>query len=36
MPCVIWVAFVIEMALHNWLDGGVLFAIQMINAVLGW
>ncbi|WIA12441.1 hypothetical protein OEZ85_012477 [Tetradesmus obliquus] len=36
MPCVIWVAFIIEMSLHNWLDGGILFAIQMINAVLGW
>lgn len=36
MPIMIWVAFVIEMALQNWIDAGILFAIQMINAVLGW
>jgi H+-transporting ATPase len=36
MPIVIWIAIVIEFALKNWLDAGILLAIQFINAFLGW
>jgi H+-transporting ATPase len=36
MPIMIWIAIVIEAALRNAIDAGILLAIQFINATLGW
>lgn len=36
MPIMIWIAIVIEAALKNGIDAGILLAIQFINATLGW
>lgn len=36
MPCMIWAAIIIEAAIQNWIDMGVLLAIQFINATIGW
>eukprot|EP01134_Creolimax_fragrantissima_P006554 CFRG6554T1 len=36
MPIMIWVAVVIEAAIQNWIDCGILLAIQFINATIGW
>lgn len=36
MPIMIWIAIIIELALQNWIDAGILLAIQFINAFLGW
>lgn len=36
MPIMIWIAIVIEAAIQNWPDMGVLLAIQFINATIGW
>ncbi|KNC79871.1 hypothetical protein SARC_07756 [Sphaeroforma arctica JP610] len=35
MPIMIWVAIIIEAAIQNWPDMGVLLAIQFINATIG-
>jgi hypothetical protein len=32
MPVMIWLAIVIEAAIHNWIDAGILLAIQFTNA----
>jgi H+-transporting ATPase len=32
MPCMIWVACIVELAIQDNLDFGILFALQMINA----
>jgi H+-transporting ATPase len=36
MPIAIWIACIIEFALENWPDGGILLAIQFGNATIGW
>lgn len=36
MPIMIWLAIIIEFAIQNWLDGGILLFIQFANATLGW
>ncbi|KAG1661528.1 hypothetical protein FOA52_000038 [Chlamydomonas sp. UWO 241] len=36
MPIMIWIAAIIEAAIQNWADFGILMAIQFINATLGW
>ena len=35
MPCMIWVAIIIEAAIQNWPDFGVLLALQAINGSIG-
>lgn len=36
MPIMIWIAAIVEGAIQNWADMGILLAIQFINAGLGW
>lgn len=36
MPIAIWIASIIEFALQNWPDGGILLFIQFANATIGW
>ncbi|GIL72639.1 hypothetical protein Vretimale_4385 [Volvox reticuliferus] len=36
MPIMIWIAAIIEAAIQNWPDFGILLGIQFINATLGW
>ena len=36
MPIMIWIAIIVEGAIQNWSDFGILFSIQMINASLGY
>lgn len=36
MPIMIWIAIIIEAAIENWADMGILLGIQFINATLGW
>ncbi|KAG2499212.1 hypothetical protein HYH03_002792 [Edaphochlamys debaryana] len=36
MPIMIWIAAIIEAAIQNWADFGILMGIQFINATLGW
>ncbi|KAG2499210.1 hypothetical protein HYH03_002791 [Edaphochlamys debaryana] len=36
MPIMIWIAVIIEGAIQNWPDFGILLGIQFINATLGW
>ena len=36
MPIAIWIACIIEFALENWPDGGILLGIQFANATIGW
>lgn len=36
MPIMIWIAIVVEGAIENWSDFGILFGIQMLNASLGF
>eukprot|EP00245_Coleochaete_scutata_P008875 TRINITY_DN27_c0_g1_i1.p1 TRINITY_DN27_c0_g1~~TRINITY_DN27_c0_g1_i1.p1 ORF type:complete len:978 (-),score=232.32 TRINITY_DN27_c0_g1_i1:433-3366(-) len=36
MPILIWIAIIIEAGIENWLDMGILLAIQFINATIGW
>ena len=36
MPIAIWIACIIEFALENWPDGGILLGIQLANATIGW
>jgi H+-transporting ATPase len=36
MPIALWIAIIIELALQNWPDGGILLAIQFGNATIGW
>ena len=36
MPIMIWIAIVIEFAIQNWIDAGILLFIQFANATLGW
>ena len=36
MPIAIWIAVIIEFALANWPDGGILLCIQFGNALIGW
>ncbi|EFJ47201.1 hypothetical protein VOLCADRAFT_61631, partial [Volvox carteri f. nagariensis] len=36
MPIMIWLAAIIEAAIENWADMGILFGIQFVNATLGW
>jgi H+-transporting ATPase len=32
MPCMIWVAILVEAAIEDWLDFGILLSLQLINA----
>lgn len=32
MPIMIWCAAIVELALENWADGGILLGILIINA----
>lgn len=36
MPIMIWIAAIIEGAIENWADMGILLGIQFLNATLGW
>ena len=36
MPCMIWIAIIVEFAISNWADAGILLGIQFLNATLGW
>ncbi|GBG79770.1 P-type H[+]-ATPase [Chara braunii] len=36
MPLLIWLAVTVELAIMNWPDAAILFAIQMANALIGW
>jgi H+-transporting ATPase len=36
MPIAIWIAAIIEFALQNWPDAGILLGIQFANATIGW
>eukprot|EP00122_Pirum_gemmata_P015184 Pgem_evm1s14187 len=36
MPCLIWIAIIIEAAIQNFLDMGILLGLQFINAFIGW
>ena len=36
MPIMIWIAILVEGIIMNWADFGILFAIQMLNASLGY
>lgn len=36
MPIGIWMAIIIESSLQNWLDAGILLALQAINGVVGF
>lgn len=36
MPIMIWIAIVIEIAIMNWMDMGILLAIQFINSFIGY
>jgi len=36
MPIMIWIAIIIEAAIQNWLDMGILLMIQFCNATIGW
>lgn len=36
MPAALWAAIIIEFALENYPDGGVLLGIQLANATIGW
>ncbi|GLC35933.1 hypothetical protein PLESTB_000520800 [Pleodorina starrii] len=36
MPIMIWLAAIIEAAIENWADMGILLGIQFVNATLGW
>lgn len=36
MPIMIWLAIIIEFAIQNWIDAGILLGIQFANATLGW
>lgn len=36
MPIMIWIAIIIEFAIQNWIDAGILLGIQFVNATLGW
>ncbi|KAG2442954.1 hypothetical protein HXX76_003029 [Chlamydomonas incerta] len=36
MPIMIWIAAIIEAAIENWADMGILLGIQFTNATLGW
>ena len=36
MPFMLWAAAIIEMALENYIDGGILFGILFANAIIGW
>lgn len=36
MPIMIWIAIIVEGAIENWSDFGILLGIQMLNASLGY
>ncbi|KAK9815431.1 hypothetical protein WJX72_003597 [[Myrmecia] bisecta] len=36
MPIMIWIAIVIEFAIQNYIDAGILLGIQFANATIGW
>jgi hypothetical protein len=36
MPIMIWIAIIVEAAIQNWLDMGILLGIQFANAFIGW
>ena len=36
MPIMIWIAIAIFAGVQSWPDMGILIAIQLINATLGW
>lgn len=36
MPIMIWIAIIVEFAIQNWIDAGILLGIQFANATLGW
>jgi len=36
MPCMIWMAIIIEAAIESWPDMGILLAIQFLNASLSY
>jgi H+-transporting ATPase len=36
MPIMIWLAIIVEFAIQQWADAGILLFIQFANATLGW
>jgi H+-transporting ATPase len=36
MPCMIWIAIIVEAAIQNWIDMGILIGIQLANATIAW
>ncbi len=36
MPIMIWIAIIVEFAIQQWADAGILLIIQFGNATLGW
>ena len=36
MPIMIWIAAIIEAAIQNWIDTGILLFIQFANATIGF
>lgn len=36
MPIMIWIAIIVEIAILNWMDMGILLAIQFINSFIGY
>lgn len=36
MPIMIWIAVIVQAAIQNWLDMGILLGIQFANATIGW
>jgi H+-transporting ATPase len=36
MPIMIWIAIIVEFAIQQWIDAGILLIIQFANATLGW
>uniref|UniRef100_A0A0G4HRF0 P-type H(+)-exporting transporter n=1 Tax=Chromera velia CCMP2878 TaxID=1169474 RepID=A0A0G4HRF0_9ALVE len=36
MPCMIWVAIIVELVELDWLDFGVLMVLQAVNGLVGW
>lgn len=36
MPIMIWIAVIVEGAIENWIDFGILFGINVLNASLSY
>lgn len=36
MPCMIWIAGIVELIIQNWIDAAILFCINLVNASLSF